>query len=269
MQQGRYAAREEIRDRLRGREPSPFHYRDKGNLATIGRAKAVADIKGLHLSGLLAWLTWLFVHLFYQIARRVGCSPQTVKKWRGRYERHGLGGLADAPRPGRPLVHGTMVRARLIALACTRPPETPEGLRRERWTHWQLAVAVGMSESQAHQILRCADIKPHLLEQWMMRAPTARDRARTGLSCRSPPHRRRGHTPHDCPSRKTPGQKRFPGPPASINCGTRVVEAPRGDRLPLERVRLGSTPSATNVDLARPAGAGMIASRRKAASPPT
>ena len=66
MQQGRYAARA-VRDRLRGREPAPFRYRDKGNLATIGRAKAVADIKGLELSGLLAWLTWLFVHLFYLI----------------------------------------------------------------------------------------------------------------------------------------------------------------------------------------------------------
>jgi NADH dehydrogenase len=66
MQQGRYAA-SAIRERLRGREPAPFRYRDKGNLATIGRAKAVADIKGLQLSGLLAWLTWLFVHLFYLI----------------------------------------------------------------------------------------------------------------------------------------------------------------------------------------------------------
>lgn len=66
MQQGRYAARA-IRDRLQARQRRPFHYRDKGNLATIGRAKAVADIKGLQLSGLLAWLTWLFVHLFYLI----------------------------------------------------------------------------------------------------------------------------------------------------------------------------------------------------------
>jgi NADH dehydrogenase len=66
MQQGRYAARA-IRERLRERQPAPFRYRDKGNLATIGRAKAVADINGLQLSGLLAWLTWLFVHLFYLI----------------------------------------------------------------------------------------------------------------------------------------------------------------------------------------------------------
>jgi NADH dehydrogenase len=66
MQQGRYAARA-ITTRLRGEEPPPFHYVDKGNLATIGRAKAVADIKGLQLSGFIAWLTWLFVHLFYLI----------------------------------------------------------------------------------------------------------------------------------------------------------------------------------------------------------
>ncbi len=66
MQQGRHAARA-IHERLRGKEPPSFRYRDKGNLATIGRASAVADIKGLQLSGLLAWLTWLFVHLFYLI----------------------------------------------------------------------------------------------------------------------------------------------------------------------------------------------------------
>lgn len=67
MQQGKYAARV-ICDRLRGRgQPSPFRYRDKGNLATIGRARAVAEIKGLQLGGFLAWLTWLFVHLFYLI----------------------------------------------------------------------------------------------------------------------------------------------------------------------------------------------------------
>ena len=45
MQQGRYAARV-VRDRLSGREPAPFRYRDKGNLATIGRSKAVADVRG-------------------------------------------------------------------------------------------------------------------------------------------------------------------------------------------------------------------------------
>jgi len=66
MQQGRYAAKT-VRDRLEGRAEKPFRYRDKGNLATIGRAAAVADIKGIKLSGFVAWMTWLVVHLFYLI----------------------------------------------------------------------------------------------------------------------------------------------------------------------------------------------------------
>ena len=66
LQQGRYAARL-VRDRLRDRAVKPFHYVDKGDLATIGRSKAVADVKGMHLSGFTAWVTWLVVHLFYLI----------------------------------------------------------------------------------------------------------------------------------------------------------------------------------------------------------
>jgi NADH dehydrogenase len=67
MQQGRYAARV-IAARIAGKPaPAPFRYRDKGTLATIGRARAVADIKGLRFSGFLAWITWLFVHIFYLI----------------------------------------------------------------------------------------------------------------------------------------------------------------------------------------------------------
>jgi NADH dehydrogenase len=66
MQQGRYAAKV-VLARLRPRETRPFHYRDKGNLATIGRAAAVANIRGLKLSGLVAWIVWLTVHLFYLV----------------------------------------------------------------------------------------------------------------------------------------------------------------------------------------------------------
>jgi NADH:quinone reductase (non-electrogenic) len=66
IQQGRYAARL-IADRLAGSSTSPFHYVDKGNLATIGRGRAVAEIKFLKLSGLPAWMVWLGVHLWYLI----------------------------------------------------------------------------------------------------------------------------------------------------------------------------------------------------------
>ena len=66
MQQGRYAAKA-VEARLKSRSTPPFRYRDKGNLATIGRGAAVADIKGLKLSGVIAWITWLVVHLWYLI----------------------------------------------------------------------------------------------------------------------------------------------------------------------------------------------------------
>jgi NADH:quinone reductase (non-electrogenic) len=66
MQEGRYVAKV-VKARLRGREHEPFHYRDKGNVATIGRSRAVADIKGLRVSGFPAWLLWLMIHIFYLI----------------------------------------------------------------------------------------------------------------------------------------------------------------------------------------------------------
>ena len=62
MQQGRHIAR-----LIRTGERKPFRYVDKGNLATIGRSRAVADIKGVQLSGFPAWLTWLGVHIVYLI----------------------------------------------------------------------------------------------------------------------------------------------------------------------------------------------------------
>jgi NADH dehydrogenase len=64
MQQGRHAA-ESVRRRARGKPSRPFRFVDKGNLATIGRAHAVAQIKGVQTSGMLAWLIWLSVHIFY------------------------------------------------------------------------------------------------------------------------------------------------------------------------------------------------------------
>ena len=65
MQGGAYAAKT-IRARVEGKPPlRPFHYFNKGDMAVIGRAAAVADIFGVHLSGWPAWLIWLFIHLMY------------------------------------------------------------------------------------------------------------------------------------------------------------------------------------------------------------
>ena len=103
-----------------------------------------------------------------RIAERVGCSEKLVARWRSRYERDGLAGLLDLPRAGRPLTHGPEMRALLIAKACTRPPQTESGQRRERWTYEELGAEVGMSGSQAHVILSRAEIKPHRTDDWMM-----------------------------------------------------------------------------------------------------
>jgi len=64
IQGGAYAAKTIIA-RLKGREVKPFHYFNKGDLAVIGRAAAVANIFGMHFWGWPAWLIWLFVHLMY------------------------------------------------------------------------------------------------------------------------------------------------------------------------------------------------------------
>jgi NADH:ubiquinone reductase (H+-translocating) len=66
MQQGRYAAKL-VRARLSGHPIGRFRYLDKGNLATIGRARAVADLHAVRLSGFPAWAAWLVVHLFYLV----------------------------------------------------------------------------------------------------------------------------------------------------------------------------------------------------------
>lgn len=65
MQMGRHAGRV-----IASGERRPFRYKDKGSLATIGRARAVADIQGLRFSGFPAWLAWLAIHIFYLIGFR-------------------------------------------------------------------------------------------------------------------------------------------------------------------------------------------------------
>jgi NADH dehydrogenase len=69
IQQGRQAARNVLRDVAR-QPRQPFHYQDRGNMAVIGRAAAVAEIAGLKLSGYAAWLVWCFVHILYLIGFR-------------------------------------------------------------------------------------------------------------------------------------------------------------------------------------------------------
>ena len=103
MQQGRYVARA-VRARLEGDLVRPFRYRDKGNLATIGRGAAVADIKGLKLSGLAAWVAWLLVHIWYLIGFQN--KLVVITRWTFSFFTHGRGARLitelDAERDERP-----------------------------------------------------------------------------------------------------------------------------------------------------------------------
>src|SRR3984957_14987868 len=70
MQGGAYAAKAILR-KVKGQpELPPFRYFDKGSLAVIGRAAAVANVFGAHLSGFIAWLVWVFIHLMYLVTFR-------------------------------------------------------------------------------------------------------------------------------------------------------------------------------------------------------
>jgi NADH dehydrogenase len=120
MQEGRYAARV-VRDRLRGRPRRPFRYRNKGNLATIGRARAVADIKGIHLSGFVAWATWLVVHLWYLIgfANRL----LVMIRWTSSFLAHGRGAR---------LITGEPERASVVDAVSRMPARSgQEGIQRD------------------------------------------------------------------------------------------------------------------------------------------
>ncbi len=69
MQQGRHAAAN-VLAMLDGRRPQRFWYWDKGTMATIGRNKAVADLRWVHFSGFIAWMAWLFVHIIFLVGFR-------------------------------------------------------------------------------------------------------------------------------------------------------------------------------------------------------
>jgi NADH:ubiquinone reductase (H+-translocating) len=102
MQQGRYVANLIARSVLPERR-SPFAYKDRGILATIGRAQAVAQFGSLHISGLLAWAIWCFVHIFFLIGLRN--RARVMLEWIWYYVTFKPGAALLFPREGPPLDH--------------------------------------------------------------------------------------------------------------------------------------------------------------------
>jgi len=108
-----------------------------------------------------------------EIARRMGCSEDTVRKWRRRFaENSRLDSLKDRPRSGRPNVIPVSVRCEVVKLACNRPKDLDVPCR-EIWTHQSLADALWeetgwrISRSEVGKILRSKDFRPHRVQQWL------------------------------------------------------------------------------------------------------
>lgn len=128
IQQGRYVARTIIGDQ-KGRARRPFHYRDKGIMATIGRSRAVAKVGSLKLWGLVAWLSWVWLHIWYLIGFR--SKLLVILEWAWAYIGRTRGSrLIEAdqeqsPTTSHPLVSPQSRRPRPERVAPLHHPPTP------------------------------------------------------------------------------------------------------------------------------------------------
>jgi transposase len=96
-----------------------------------------------------------------EIVSQTGLSKPVVNKWRQRFREHGIAGLKDAPRSGKPKVITPEQQALVIEKACTKPSGGYTN-----WSQARIAKEVGISQSKVFQILNQADLKPHKIEYW-------------------------------------------------------------------------------------------------------
>lgn len=115
IQEGRHAGRNVLR-RLRGEPTRPFAYFDKGSMATIGRGRAVAAVKRLRLTGFVAWLAWLLIHIWFLVGFRNRVA--VISQWAWHYL---------TARRGTRLVTGTAPQAALVARYGAAPPDLATG----------------------------------------------------------------------------------------------------------------------------------------------
>jgi transposase len=95
------------------------------------------------------------------IVEQTGLSKPVVNKWRQRFREHGIDGLKDAPRSGKPRTITPEQQAMVIDKACSKPKGGYTN-----WSQKRIADQVGISQSKVFQILKQADLKPHKIEYW-------------------------------------------------------------------------------------------------------
>jgi len=101
-----------------------------------------------------------------EIISSTGMSRPVVNKWRQRFRQHGLDGLKDAARSGKPSVISAKQKAMVIQKACEKPAGGYTN-----WSQQRIAEQVGISQSKVHQILKKADLKPHKTDYWCGKSP--------------------------------------------------------------------------------------------------
>lgn len=101
-----------------------------------------------------------------QIIEGSGLSRASVNKWRQRFRKHGLDGLLDAPRSGKPQRITAGQKAMVIQKACEKPAGGYTN-----WSQQRIADEVGISQAMVHHILKEADLKPHKTEYWCGKSP--------------------------------------------------------------------------------------------------
>ena len=123
LQEGRHAA-EQIVHLVRGEPTQPFHYHDKGTMATIGRRSAVVELaRGARITGTLAWFAWLGLHLFYLLGNRNRIATMINLSWRYIAWGHG-GGVIVGDEPTEPVRKGDVTGA--AKSAAEEPGENTE-----------------------------------------------------------------------------------------------------------------------------------------------
>jgi len=101
-----------------------------------------------------------------EIIETTGMSRPVVNKWRQRFRQHGLDGLNDAARSGKPPVITAKQKAMVVQKACEKPLGGYTN-----WSQERIAEQVGISQSKVHQILKQADLKPHKIDYWCGKSP--------------------------------------------------------------------------------------------------
>jgi len=135
----------------------------KRRLITYTRSHAAQQRLSLRSQIILDWMAGM-TYKESSISNRV--TEAVIAKWRRRFSEHGLEGLRDAPRPGRPVEVGEEIRNRVVHLACHRR----EG-GAQLYSQHEIADRCGISQSWVSEILRQNELKPHKTEYWCGKSP--------------------------------------------------------------------------------------------------